>query len=200
MRNFIPKQFLLNGENCFLDLEKNDIVYVRTTEGISQARILKIKTTINFGSRTHIINDITNIDFLLPNGDKFKNYGNGKSDIKFYVSYEDCRCERNPFIRANSTVHSLKISDLIIDKIKGTSKLKIKGDKFYSLFIFYKVTNQGINTMEVSDVIDTHCDAPVYFRAEDYLLTLDELRDYNIYPSYDDALEHYHPKLIMFED
>ncbi len=199
MRNFVNR---FNKDNqSILNLEKGDIVYLRALGGISQAKVVEIQSTLFLTYAFCGLYNRTKMTLLLPNGDtiKFDTESRTKQglggDIHIFLSYEDCR--RN----------SHEIGKYHVDDVEEGRNFAVRDMEKYNLvlasvtkFQFCAPTRGGVNNFWAKEVIYNHDDSPLVFNICDrYIGTIDELRDMNIYPTYEEALEAYKPKSITFD-
>lgn len=197
MLSFIPVNVI--GCQSLINCEKGDIVYLRALGGISQARIEEIRTTFRFDYYTAFASGTIYAKFLLPDGTSFtidsSDTANWVRVPHFYLSYEDCRQERN---QLGYTVHDHHaVGKYLINLIRE----KYGVDYKLSEFLFYAPTKNGIRMFPASKVIYTHDSEPLQFNIYDKYIgdVYDLSEEYGIKTTREEVMEHYRPKLTTFE-
>lgn len=200
MRTLIPVSVL--GHQSLVNFERGDIVYLRACGGISQAKVEAIHTTFRFDYYTAFASGEIYAKFLLPDGSHIvidsTDRENWYKTPHFYLSYEDCRLNRN---QLGYTLHDHPAAgryliNLICEKYGGLE---------YHLgeFNFHAPTKSGVMTFPAKKVLYYHDNTPFVFDIWNgkYVGTVDELREeYCIHTTHESALEHHRPKLVKFED
>lgn len=189
------------GHNpLYLTLKVGDIVYTTHEGYIKQAKITEIESRFFYGGQSQTIHSDTQFKAILPTGETICREYNAKHNKGYhlYPSVEMVRLNK-PF-RMDIDA-GLSDTDIIEDALIQDCGVNICSESGH--FTFYK---SEIKPTWVSYhyAIYSHNSLEIKFESKYPLCrpigTIEELKQYGLYPTYDDAYKAFKPDVICFSD